>query len=212
MRPALCEEALRLGRILAELTPEESEVHGLVAMMEIQASRLRARTRPSGEPILLLEQNRALWDPLLIGRGLAALERAEHVGPLGPYGIQASIAACHARARTAEQTDWSRIVQLYDALQRIAPSPIVALNQAVAVSMASGPEAGLAIVDDLAHEPALAGYHLLPSVRAISSPSSAAEMRRVSRSSTPPRSPAIQRERALLLGRAAALDRGRQTP
>jgi len=212
MRPALCEEALRLGRILAELTPEESEVHGLVAMMEIQASRLRARTRPSGEPILLLEQNRALWDPLLIGRGLAALERAEHVGPLGPYGIQASIAACHARARTAEQTDWSRIVQLYDALQRIAPSPIVALNQAVAVSMASGPEAGLAIVDDLAHEPALAGYHLLPSVRGdlLAKLGRRDEARLAfEHAASLTRN---QRERALLLGRAAALDRGRQTP
>jgi RNA polymerase sigma-70 factor, ECF subfamily len=165
-RPALCEEALRLGRILAELAPGETEVHGLVALMEIQASRLRARTGPSGEPILLLDQDRARWDRLLIGRGLAALARAEAIGgALGPYALQAAIAACHARARTGEETDWARIAALYDALAQLAPSPVVELNRAVAVAMAFGPAAGLEIVDRLAAEPALASYHLLPSVR-----------------------------------------------
>lgn len=166
VRPALCEEALRLGRILAELAPREGEVHGLVALLEIQASRLRARVGPSGEPVLLLEQNRARWDWLLIRRGLAALARAESLsGPLGPYALQAAIAACHARARTAEETDWERIAALYDALAELAPSPVVELNRAVAVAMAFGPAAGLELVEGLTDEPALRGYHLLSSVR-----------------------------------------------
>jgi RNA polymerase sigma factor (sigma-70 family) len=167
VRPDLCEEALRLGRVLAELAPQESEVHGLVALMEIQASRLRARVGPSGEPVLLLDQDRARWDQLLIRRGLAALERAERVaGGLGPYGVQAAIAACHARARTAEETDWNRIAALYGALSRLTPSPVVELNRAVAVAMAEGPAAGLAVADPLRDEPSLRSYHLLPSVRA----------------------------------------------
>jgi RNA polymerase sigma-70 factor, ECF subfamily len=166
VRPALCEEALRLGRVLAGLVPAEPEVHGLVALMELQASRLRARTGPSGEPILLLDQDRARWDHLLIGRGLAALRRAEELGGrLGPYALQAAIAACHARARAAEETDWFRIVALYDALAELAPSPVVELNRAVAISMAFGPEAGLALADELLAEPSLEGYHLLWSVR-----------------------------------------------
>ena len=166
VRPALCEDALRLGRILAGLAPEEPEVHGLVALMEIQGSRMRARTDAAGRPIPLLEQQRARWDGLLIDRGLAALARAESfVGPRGPYVLQAAIAACHARARTAEETDWPRIVALYDALAQSAPSPIVELNRAVAVSMAFGPTAGLELVDALATEPALMAYHLLPAVR-----------------------------------------------
>ncbi len=168
-RPALCEEALRLGRILAELAPEEPEVHGLVALMEIQASRMRARVGPQGEPILLLEQDRSRWDRLLIGRGLAALERAQALGAaqdgLGVYAMQAAIAACHARARSAAETDWPRIAALYDALAQLAPSPIVELNRAVALSMAFGPAAGLEIVDRLMGEPQLREYHLLPSVR-----------------------------------------------
>ncbi len=166
MRPALCEDALRLGRILAELEPEEAEVHGLVALMEIQASRARARRGPTGEPILLLDQDRARWDQMLIRRGLAALERAEALGGArGPYALQAALAACHARARTAEETDWARIVGLYGALGELAPSPIIELNRAVALGMLMGPAAGLAIVDGLRNEPALARYHLLPSVR-----------------------------------------------
>jgi RNA polymerase sigma factor (sigma-70 family) len=166
LRPGLCEDALRLGRVLAELMPNEPEVHGLVALMEIQASRLRARTGPSGEPIPLLEQNRGRWDQLLIQRGFAALIRADKVGgALGPYRLQAAIAACHAQARTAEETDWERITALYDALSQISPSPIVELNRAVAVSMAFGPAAGLEIVDSLLSEPSLKTYHLLPSVR-----------------------------------------------
>jgi len=166
MRPALCEDALRLGRILAELASQESEVHGLIALLEIQASRSRARVSPTGEPILLLDQNRAHWDQLLIRRGLAALERAERLGGLqGPYALQAAIAACHARAVTPEETDWARIVELYGALAQLAPSPVVELNRAVAVSMASGPAAGLELVDALMTEPSLRGYHLLPSVR-----------------------------------------------
>jgi RNA polymerase sigma factor (sigma-70 family) len=166
MRPALCEDALRLGRILAELTPYEPEVHGLVALMEIQASRSKARTGPSGQPIVLLEQNRTLWDFLLIRRGLAALQRAERLGgSRGPYLIQASIAAVHARARTPEDTDWPLIVRLYDELIAQLPSPIVELNRAVAVGMASGPRAGLEALDTLRSEPALKGYHHLPSVR-----------------------------------------------
>jgi RNA polymerase sigma-70 factor (ECF subfamily) len=166
MRPALCEDALRLGRILAGLAPREPEVHGLVALMEIQASRSRARTRPSGEPILLFDQNRAHWDQLLIRRGLAALEHAERVGTEpGPYVLQAEIAACHARAYTPEETDWPRIVALYSALGEVAPSPVVELNRAVAVSMAFGPAAGLELVDALTAERSLENYHLLPSVR-----------------------------------------------
>ena len=166
MRPALCEEALRLGRVLAELAPREPEVHGLVALMEIQASRAKARTGPTGEPILLLDQNRAQWDRLLIRRGLASLERAERLSEQrGIYTSQAAIAACHARARTAEATDWRRIATLYAELAQIAPSPVVELNRAVAVSMAAGPAAALAIVEGLAGEPSLKGYHLLPSVR-----------------------------------------------
>jgi RNA polymerase sigma factor (sigma-70 family) len=166
MRPALCEEALRLGRILAQLTPGESEVHGLVALMEIQASRLRARVGTSGEPVLLLEQDRSRWDRLLIGRGFAALDRAEALGgPLGPYTLQAAIAACHARALTSGETDWGRIAALYATLAAVSPSPVVELNRAVAVSMAFGPAAGLELVDALAGEASLKTYHLLPAVR-----------------------------------------------
>jgi RNA polymerase sigma factor (sigma-70 family) len=166
VRPALCEDALRLGRILAELVPEEPEVHGLVALMEIQASRIRARVSPSGEPILLLDQNRSHWDQLLIRRGLAALERAEKLGGVrGSYALQAAIAACHVRARSADETDWVRIAALYDALAQMAPSPVVELNRAVALSMAYGPAVGLEIVDALTREPSLENYHLLPSVR-----------------------------------------------
>ncbi|HVH66732.1 MAG TPA: RNA polymerase sigma factor [Gemmatimonadales bacterium] len=166
VRPALCEDALRLGRILAELAPQEPEVHGLVALMEIQASRLRARVGPEGEPVLLLDQDRTRWDHLLIRRGLAALERAEAFGgALGPYGLQAAIAACHARASSPEETDWTRITALYDALAQLAPSPVVELNRAVAFAMAFGPAAGLEIVDALTSEPSLKNYHLLPSVR-----------------------------------------------
>ena len=166
VRPALCDDALRLGRILAELVPGESEVHGLVALMEIQASRLRARLGPSGEPILLREQNRARWDYVLVQRGFAALERAAGLGgTFGPYALQAAIAACHARAPTAAETDWTRIVALYDALAQLAPSPVVDLNRAVAVAMAFGPEAGLPLVDELAAESSLAAYYLLSSVR-----------------------------------------------
>ncbi|HYM50868.1 MAG TPA: RNA polymerase sigma factor [Candidatus Limnocylindrales bacterium] len=166
MRPALCEEALRLGRILAELAPTEPEVHGLVALMEIQASRAHARVGPSGEPVLLLDQDRARWDHLLIQRGLAALARAEKLGgAFGPYALQAAIAACHARARTAADTDWTRIAALYDALAQLAPSPVVELNRAVAVGMAFGPGAGLELVDRLRSDPSLTAYHLLPSVR-----------------------------------------------
>ena len=166
VRPALCEDALRLGRILAELAPAEAEVHGLVALMEIQASRVRARVGPGGEPILLLDQDRGRWDHLLISRGLGALERAEALGgAYGPYTLQAAIAACHARARTPEETDWTRIVALYDGLAQLLPSPVVELNRAVALGMAFGPAAGLEVVDSLTTDPALAGYHLLPSVR-----------------------------------------------
>jgi len=166
-RPELCENALRLGRILAELAPEEPEVHGLVALMEIQASRLRARVGPKGEPVLLLDQDRARWDHLLVRRGLAALERAEALGcALGPYALQAAIAACHARAAAPAETDWARIVALYDALAQLTPSPVVELNRAVAIAMAFGPAAGLEIVDNLTAEPTLAGYHRLPAVRA----------------------------------------------
>lgn len=166
MRPALCDDALRLGRILAELVPGEAEVHGLVALLEIQASRTRARVDAAGEPILLMDQDRSRWDQLLIRRGLSALARAEALGsPLGPYTLQAAIAACHARARTAGETDWVRIVALYDALAQLTGSPIVELNRAVAIAMAFGPAAGLEVVDGLTAEPALRAYHLLPSVR-----------------------------------------------
>ena len=166
MRAGLCDDALRLGRILAGLAPKEPEVHGLVALMEIQASRTRARVGPTGEIVLLLDQDRARWDPLLIHRGLAALERAEKLGgALGPYALQAAIVACHARARTAAETDWTRIVALYDALAQLVPSPVVELNRAVAHGMAFGPAAGLELVDALISEPSLKGYHLLPSAR-----------------------------------------------
>ena len=166
MRPALCEDALRLGRILAQLAPDEPEVHGLVALLEIQASRVRARSGPSGEPVLLLDQDRGRWDRLLINRGLAALARAEELGGArGPYALQAAIAACHARAFRPEDTDWARITELYAVLSEVRPSPVIDLNRAVAVSMAFGPQAGLDMVDVLAAEPALRGYHLLPSVR-----------------------------------------------
>jgi RNA polymerase sigma-70 factor (ECF subfamily) len=166
MRPALCEDALRLGRILAELMPAESEVHGLVALMEIQTSRAGARTGPSGEPILLLDQDRARWDQLLIRRGLTALARADELGgALGSYALQAAIAACHARARSAAETDWARIVALYDALAQVAPSPVVELNRAVALGMAFGPATGLELADSLTSEPSLRNYHLLASVR-----------------------------------------------
>lgn len=166
IRPLLCQEALRLGRILAEIAHEEPEVHGLVALMEIQSSRFRARVSASGEPILLMDQNRALWDQLLIRRGIAALERARALGqPMGPYVLQAEIASCHARARMASETDWVRISALYEALSRVMPSPVVELNRAVAVVMAFGPSFGLQIVDELADDPSMEKYHLLPSVR-----------------------------------------------
>jgi RNA polymerase sigma-70 factor, ECF subfamily len=166
VRPGLCEDALKLGRVLAELAPDEPEVHGLVALMELQASRLRARVGPDGEPILLLDQNRARWDRVLIGRGLAALARSEALGGgRGPYALQAALAACHARARTADETDWARIAALYAELAAVAPSPVVELNRAVALAMAHGPAAGLEAVEPLLAEPSLRGYHLLPSVR-----------------------------------------------
>jgi predicted RNA polymerase sigma factor len=205
MRPALCEDALRLGRILAELAPKEPEVHGLVALMEIQSSRSRARVSSSGEPILLLDQNRALWDQLLIRRGLAALDRAERLGGMqGSYALQAAIVACHARAVTAEETDWRRIVALYEALAQVAPSPIVELNRAVAVAMAFGPAAGLELVDTLASEPYLNSYHLLPSVRG----DFLFKLGRFGEAQTEFERAAVltrnARERELLLGRAAA--------
>jgi RNA polymerase sigma factor (sigma-70 family) len=165
LRPTLCREALRLGRVLAELMPDEGEVHGLVALMEIQSSRERARTGPDGAPILLMDQDRSRWDRLLIGRGLAALDRAGRLGALGPYALQAAIAACHARALTPDATDWARIAALYDALSQLTPSPVVELNRAVALGMAYGPDAGLALADALLDVPALRNYHLLPSVR-----------------------------------------------
>jgi RNA polymerase sigma factor (sigma-70 family) len=205
MRPALCQEALRLGRILAELAPREPEVHGLVALMEIQASRAAARTGPSGEPIPLLEQNRGRWDQLLIRRGFAALLRAEKAGaPLGPYVLQGAIAACHAQAHRPEETDWARIATLYQALALLAPSPVVELNRAVAVGMAFGPAKGLELADRLVEEPALRGYHLLPSVRAdlLSRLDRPAEARaEYERAAALTRN---ERERALLLDRAAA--------
>ena len=205
MRPALCEEALRLGRILAELMPEEPEVHGLVALMEIQASRFGARIDAAGEPILLLEQNRGRWNQLFIRRGRAALARAEALGgALGPYALQAGVAACHARAQRAEDTDWLRIVALYDALAQLTPSPVIELNRAVAVSMAFGPAAGLAIVDALTHESQLHDYHLLPSVRGdlLEKLGRFPEAREeFARAATLAKN---GRERALLLGRATA--------
>ncbi len=209
MRPALCEDALRLGRILAELVPKEPEVHGLVALMEIQASRSRARIGPSGEPILLLDQDRARWDYVLVRRGLAALERAEaRGGALGPYALQAAIAACHARARTPEETDWQRIAALYDALARLAPSPVVELNRAVAVAMAFGPVAGLELADTLTSEPSLKNYHLLPAVRG----DLLARLGRLSEARDEfERAASLTRnapERKLLLERAAACARG----
>ena len=213
LRPALCEDALRLGRILAELAPLEPEVHGLVALMEIQASRAAARTGPTGEPVLLLEQNRALWDQLLIHRGLAALDRAQQLGgAFGPYALQGAIAACHARALTAADTDWRQIVALYDALAQLSPSPIVSLNQAVAVSMAFGPAAGLELVDALAGEPALQGYHLFPSVRGEflrklgRFDEARAEFERAAMMTQ------NLRERTLLLERAVACARGTLSP
>jgi RNA polymerase sigma-70 factor, ECF subfamily len=213
LRPALCEEALRLGRILAELAPQEPEVHGLVALMEIQASRAAARIGPAGEPVLLLDQDRARWDHVLVHRGLAALERAEKLGGgYGPYALQAAIAACHARARTPAETDWARIAALYDALAQLSPSPVVELNRAVAIAMAFGPAAGLALVDELVSEPLLKDYHLLPGVRgdllvklgrldeARAELEHAASLARNAR------------ERELLLDRAAACARGPAPP
>jgi RNA polymerase sigma factor (sigma-70 family) len=206
VRTDLCEDALRMGRVLVTLMPDESEVHGLVALMEIQASRLRARVGPSGEPVLLLDQNRARWDRLLITRGLTALARAESLGgALGPYALQAAIAACHARARTADDTDWQRIAALYDALAQLAPSPVVELNRAVALSMAFGPSVGLEVVDTLVGAKALAGYHLLPAVRGdfLAKLGRNAEAR-----SELERAAALTqnaRERELLLARAALL-------
>jgi RNA polymerase sigma factor (sigma-70 family) len=208
MRPALCDDALRLGRIVAELAPREPEVHGLVALMEIQASRARARVDPKGDPILLLDQERVKWDRLLIGRGLAALARAEAIGgPRGPYALQAAIAACHARAPRAEDTDWARIAALYEELAALTPSPVVELNRAVAVAMAEGPAAGLAIADALRDVPALADYHLLPSVRADflmklgRYPEARAELERAAAMTK------NARERTLLLERAATCER-----
>ena len=217
MRPQLCEEALRLGRILAELAPAEPEVHGLLALMEVQASRLGARTSPSGEPILLLDQNRARWDQLLIRRGLAALARAEERlrdqgRSRGPYTLQAAIAACHARARTGAETDWARIVELYGALAECAPSPVVELNGAVALAMLKGPAAGLARIDKLASEPQLKTYHLLPSVRGdlLSKLGRLEEARaEFERAASLTRN---ERERRLLLDRAAATLPGRNAP
>ena len=209
MRPALCNDALRLGRVLAGLAPREPEVHGLVALMEIQASRAGARVGPKGEPILLLDQNRVRWDQLLIRRGLAALERVEALGgALGPYALQAAIAACHARARAPEETDWERIAALYDALAQLAPSPVVELNRAVAVAMAFGPAAGLELVDVLTAEPSLKSYHLLPSVRG----DLLARLGRYDEARVEfERAAALTRntrERELLLGRAAACVQG----
>jgi RNA polymerase sigma factor (sigma-70 family) len=208
MRPGLCDEALRLGRILAELTPGESEVHGLVALMEIQASRAKARVDAAGRPVLLLDQDRGRWDRILIGRGLTALERAKSVSEsLGPYALQASIAACHARARTAEETDWVRIASLYDELARVAPSPVVELNRAVAIGMAFGPARGLEIADGLMSESTLKSYYLLPSVRADlleklgRFDEASAEFERAASMTR------NSRERGLLLGRAAACSR-----
>jgi RNA polymerase sigma-70 factor, ECF subfamily len=206
VRPTLCEEALRLGRILAGLAPRVAEVHGLLALMELQASRLRARIGRGGEPVLLLDQDRARWDRLLIARGLAALERAEELGgAFGPYALQAALAACHARARTADETDWARIAAIYGVLARVSPSPVVELNRAIAVGMADGPEAGLALADPLRDEPVLSGYHLLPAARADMlaragrTAEAAAELERAASLA------GTERERRLLRARAAAL-------
>lgn len=213
VRPALCEDAMRLGRVLAELAPQEPEVHGLVALMEIQASRLRARVGAGGEPILLLDQDRARWDQLLIRRGLAALRRAEELGgAAGPYALQAAIAACHARARTAEDTDWVRIAALYEALARLSPSPVVELNRAVAFGMAFGPEVGLGLVDQLTAEKSLRDYHLLPSVRGdlLSKLGRSREARaEFERAAT---LTGNERERELLLERARRCDPPAPTP
>lgn len=213
MRPALCEDALRIGRILAQLAPKEPEVHGLVALMEIQASRSSARVGASGEPILLLAQDRSRWDRLLIQRGFEALERAELLGgALGPYALQAAIVACHARARMAEETDWARIAALYEALAQLSPSPVVELNRAVAVAMAYGPEAGLEVADRLTSETALADYHLLPSVRGdlLAKLGRFEEARNeLERAASLTRN---ARERELLLERAAACARGMLPP
>ena len=213
MRPALCEDALRLGRILAELVTHEAEVHGLVALMEIQASRSAARIGPLGQPVLLLDQDRARWNHVLVRRGLAALERAEALGGArGPYALQAAIAACHARARAPEETDWARIAGLYDALARVAPSPVVELNRAVAVAMASGPAAGLELADALTSEPSLRAYHLLPSVRG----DLLAKLGRIDEARAEfERAASLtrnRRERELLLERAAACARGLAPP
>ncbi len=213
MRPALCEDALRIGRILAALTPTEPEVHGLVALMEIQASRTRARVGPAGEPVLLLEQDRTRWDHILIRRGLDALAHTESLGgALGPYALQAAIAACHARALTAGDTDWVKICALYDALAQLAPSPIVELNRAVAVSMAFGPEAGLALVDALRDEAVLRQYHLLPTVRGdlLAKVGRTGEARaEFERAASLTQN---ARERALLTARAASLSAGTKAP
>ncbi len=205
LRPGLCEEALRLGRIVAELVPREPEAHGLIALLEIQASRNAARTGPGGEPVLLLDHDRSRWDPLLIRRGLASLARAQALsGPLGPYGLQAAIAACHARAGQAEETNWVRIAALYDALSQVSPSPVVDLNRAVAVGMAFGPEPALVLLEEIAAEPALARYHLLPSVRGDlleklgRRQEARAEFERAAELA------GNEREREVLLGRAAA--------
>jgi len=215
-RPELCEEALRLGRIVAALAPAEPEVHGLVALMELQASRLRARVGPAGEPVLLADQDRSRWDPLLIGRGLAALSLARTAAgseaPSGPYLLQAEIAACHARSRAPEETEWARVAALYARLAQIVPSPVVELNRAVALSMLFGPEGGLAVVDALAGEPALAGYHLLPTVRGdlLAKLARHDEARREFE-----RAAALAknaRERRLLFGRAAACARAVSGP
>jgi len=208
VRPGLCQEAIRLGRVLAELAPAEPEVHGLVALMELQASRLAARVGPGGEPILLADQDRSRWDHLLIRRGLAALARAEALAPVpGPYVLQAALAACHARARTAEETDWARIAALYGELALRAPSPVVELNRAVAVSRASGPAAGLVLADALTSEPLLRDYHLLPSVRAdlLFQLGRFAEARAEFQRAADLAGNA--RDRELLLGRVAACDR-----
>jgi len=219
LRPALCEDAMRLGRILAGLVPEEPEVHGLVALMEIQASRSGARVGPSGEPVLLLEQDRGRWDHVLIGRGLAALERAERLGGApGPYALQAAIAACHARARAAAETDWARIAEVYDALAQVAPSPVVELNRAVAIAMAFGPAAGLELVDALTSEPALKGYHLLPSVRGDflaklgRSDEARAEFERAASLTRNGRERTLLLERAAKCVREAEAQRGEQHP
>jgi RNA polymerase sigma factor (sigma-70 family) len=217
MRPALCQEALRLGRILAGIAPEEPEVHGLLALMEIQASRLRARVGPGGEPVLLLDQDRTRWDRLLINRGIAALVRVEQLGGwAGPYALQAAIAACHARAFRSEETDWTRIAELYSVLAQQTPSPVVELNRAVALSMAHGPQAGLDLVDQLMAEPSLRSYHLLPSVRGdllmkLGRPAEAqAEFERAAGLTSNIRERELSAERARAAGQAASQDDAEQ--